>query len=355
MIVVLVILFLVAVTAFFVAAEFSAVAVRTVRIQALAESGSASARRMLPFLKDAAALDRYVAACQIGITLSSLILGAYGQVHLHHFFSELLGNQAAALALVLILLTGFHVVLGELLPKAVALRYPERVVIALTYPMLFCLWLFGWAIRFLNGTGNLALKLLGVPVQGHRHVHSPEELVELVRRGTEAGSLEDEESLLLERAFHFGTRRAHECMTPRIKVVGLDLLQPVEVLLERAAASSYSRLPVYRGSLDHVEGYLHVKDLVGLSGLPERFNSILKLPSSVTVQQASNRCAPVALISFCCWTNMGERPDCSPWKTSSNNWWATSGTNLTLTSRPRARSATVGLPTATLPCAKSSN
>lgn len=282
--VLLVILLLVAVTAFFVAAEFAAVAVRTVRIQALAENGSGSAARIFPILKDPGALDRYVAACQVGITLSSLVLGAYGQVHLHHFFSGVLGDRGLALAVVLILLTGFHVVLGELLPKAVALRFPERVVLSLTYPMLFCLWMFGWAIHFLNGTGNLILRWLGVPLQSHRHVHSPEELAELVRRGNQAGTLEAEESRLLERAFHFGKRCARECMVPRTRIAALDLNEPTDALLRRVADSTFSRLPVYRGGMDHVEGYVHVKDLVGTEKLVVQ--PILTLPASVTVEHA---------------------------------------------------------------------
>jgi putative hemolysin len=251
--VVVVILFLVALTAFYVAAEFAAVAVRTVRIQARAEAGNRTAKVLMPYLKDASALDRYVAACQIGITLSSLILGAYGQTNLTRFFQSVLQSQEwmpghyagpVALASVLLLLTGFHVVLGELLPKAIALRFPEQVALVLTYPMIASLWLYSLAIRFLNGTGTLILKAFGVPVHGHRHVHSPEELMQLVRRGEQSGTLPAEESRLLEKAFHFGERQAREVMVPRTQVVGLDLgAKSAADLLGQVCAAGRSRLP----------------------------------------------------------------------------------------------------------------
>lgn len=296
--VVLVILFLVALTSFYVAAEFAAVAVRTVRIQAMAEAGNRTATALLPYLKDSAALDRYVAACQIGITLSSLILGAYGQTNLTRYFKALFEGQEwipahyaapAALGLVLLLLTGFHVVLGELLPKAIALRYPERVALALTYPMILSLWLYSLAIRFLNGTGTLILKSMGVPVHGHRHVHSPEELAQLVRRGSQSGTLAVEESRLLEQALHFGERQAREVMVPRTQVVGIDLNLDIDALMEQICQARQSRLPAFRGSLDEIQGILHVKDLVGMAP-PLNLEALLKpplsLPYSVTLQAA---------------------------------------------------------------------
>jgi CBS domain containing-hemolysin-like protein len=266
----LIILFLVALTALYVGAEFASVAVRVVRIQALAEEGNATAKKLLPHLKDAHSLDRYVAACQVGITVSSLVLGAYGQkrlaIHFQPFVDRLGGLDAVTTAsitatAVLILMTVFHVVLGELLPKAIALRFPEKIALALTYPMLLSLLVFGWSIKLLNGTGNWILGLFKIPTAGHRHVHSPEELQQLVSHDVNSVDLEAGERQLLTRVFRFGNHVAQNVMVPRMKMVLLNLEAPLEESLKVMEASGHTRFPVVIGDADKVEGYVHLKDV----------------------------------------------------------------------------------------------
>jgi CBS domain containing-hemolysin-like protein len=300
----LIILLLVAMTAFYVAAEFASVAVRVVRIQALAEEGNATAKRLLPHLKDAQCLDRYVAACQVGITISSLILGAYGQkrlaLHFQPFFDRLGGPDAVTSAsitatAVLISMTVFHVVLGELLPKAIALRFPEKIALILTYPMLFSLMIFGWSIRLLNGTGNWILGLFKVPIAGHRHVHSPEELQQLVSHDKASVALEDGERTLLTRVFRFGNHVAANVMIPRMRMVSLDLNASLEASLKIMDASSHTRFPVVIGDADKVEGYIHLKDVTRkladgtLQDLASLMRPAAYAPSSLAVDRLFDR------------------------------------------------------------------
>jgi len=295
--IILLILVLVCLNALYVAAEFASVAVRTIRIQALAEEGNTTAARLLPHLQDAHSLDRYVAACQIGITVSSLVLGSFGQKRLSAplealFLSWGIGDPARVASVtavtVLVLLTAFQVILGELLPKAIALRFPERVALTLTYPMLFSLWLFAYFIRFLNGTGNLILKWMGISSHGHRHVHTPAELMQIVQSGAEQGSLDRQESVLLQKAFRFADTLAREVMVSRSRVVGCDLQQPTSNAIQALLGSRFSRFPAYREDLDHFEGVLHIKDLLGIDP-PESLQSLLRpaltMPASATAEQ----------------------------------------------------------------------
>lgn len=300
----LIILALVALTALYVAAEFASVAVKVVRIQALAEDGNKTAQRLLPHLRDAHCLDRYVAACQVGITISSLVLGAYGQrrlaLHFQPLVDRLGGLDAVTSASLtataaLILMTVFHVVLGELLPKAIALRYPEKIALALTYPMLASLAVFGWSIRLLNGTGNWILSLFRLPTAGHRHVHSPEELQQLVSHDNHSVTLDDTERRMLTRVFRFGDHVAQEIMVPRMKMVTLRLDAPLEESLKVMHSSGHTRFPLLSGDADKVEGYVHLKDVtVALAeGRCEDLRALMRpvhyAPASLSVDRLFER------------------------------------------------------------------
>lgn len=288
-------------TALYVAAEFASVAVRVVRIQALAEEGNATAKKLLPHLKDAHSLDRYVAACQIGITISSLVLGAYGKgqmaIYLKPYLEQVPGVNVDQLTTVVVLigLTIFHVVLGELVPKAVALRYPEKLALALTYPMLLSLALYGWSIKVLNGSGNAILALFRIPAAGHRHVHSPEELERLVSHNTEAVDLDEEDRKLLTRVFRFGDHSAHAVMVPRTKVVGLNLQSDLESNLKTMESSGHTRFPAFDGEADKVEGYIHLKDVTraladgALSDLRSLLRPVTFAPSNLSVDRLFER------------------------------------------------------------------
>jgi putative hemolysin len=266
-IIVLLILF----TALYVAAEFAAVSARRGRLRRLAEDGNMLAARLLPVLEDPRELDRYIAASQVGITLSSLILGAYGQATLAPRIAPLFVQfgpmqpataESTSAAVVLISLTTLAVVLGELVPKSLALQNPTKTALFTVLPMQWSLRLFAWSIWFLNGSGVLLLKLLRVPSTGHRHVHSPEEIALLIAESRDGGLLEPEEQVRLHRALRLGLRTARQLMVPRARLAGIEASTPFDEVLRIVAASPYSRLPVYRESLDTIVGILHIKDVV---------------------------------------------------------------------------------------------
>lgn len=266
----IIILALIGVNALYVAAEFAAVGVRRSRVRRLAEDGNRFAQQILPVVEDGRLLDRYVAACQIGITLSSLVLGAFGQATLppvigpwlRHAGVERIGAESAAAMVVLIGLTSLQVVLGELVPKSLALQFPTRAALATVLPMRWSLRLLAPAINLLNGSGVLLLRLVGARNTGHRHIHSPDELELLIAESRDGGLLEPEEQVRLHRALRLGLRTAGQLMVPRSALAAIDADLPLPDILRTVASSPYTRLPAFRGSIDRVVGVIWTKDVV---------------------------------------------------------------------------------------------
>ena len=265
-----IIVLLIALTGLYVAAEFAAVSARRSRLRRLAEDGDAWAARLLPVLEDPRALDRYIAASQVGITLCSLILGAYGQATLAPRLMPLLGKferlqpatvESASTAIVLIFLTTLAVILGELVPKSLALQNPTRTALFTVLPMQWSIRVFSWSIALLNGSGVLLLRALRLPSTGHRHVHSPEEIALLIAESRDGGLLEPQEQVRLHRALRLGLRSARQLMVPRSRLAAIDAALPFDEVLRVVAVSPYSRLPVFRGSIDNIVGILHTKDV----------------------------------------------------------------------------------------------
>jgi putative hemolysin len=288
---------MVAVTALYVAAEFAAVSVRRSRIRQMAEDGHATAIRLLPILEDAAELDRYIAACQVGITLSSLILGAYGQIAFGPGLSTLLQEQAGldrvaaastAAGIILLVLTVGAMVVGELAPKSLALEFPTQMALYSYWPMRWSLWVLGPFIWFLNGSGTLILRLLGSAHGAHRHVHSPEEIELLIAESHDGGLLEPDELRRLQRALRFSLRTAQQLMTTRDRMQAIDVATPVDQVLAIALDSSQADVPVYSGTLDTVVGFLNTKRLLvrHVEGRPVRSLRELLQPA-LTVDQGT--------------------------------------------------------------------
>jgi putative hemolysin len=266
-----IIVFLILLTALYVAAEFSAVGARRSRLRRLAEDGNLLAARILPVVESPHTLDRYIAASQVGITLSSLILGAYGESRLAPRLAPLIEQiggldadaaLSTAAAIVLLVLTVLAMILGELVPKSLALQDPTRTALVTVLPMQWSLRLFAPSIALLNGSGVLLLKLLGVASTGHRHVHSPEEIELLIAESRDGGLLEPLEQVRLHRALRLGLRTARQLMVPRARLAAVEASTPFEDVLRLVATSPYSRLPVYRGTIEKVIGILHTKDVV---------------------------------------------------------------------------------------------
>jgi putative hemolysin len=268
----LVIVLLILVNALYVAAEFAAVSARRSRIRELARSGHWLARRFEPVVADAVSLDRYVATSQIGITLSSLVLGAYAQVAVAapmatwivaRQWMDPLGAASLAATGVLLVTTMLQVLFGELMPKSAALRQPTAVGLATVLPMQWSIVALRWFIDVLNGSANVVLKAIGISqAEGHRHIHSPEEIELLIAESRDGGLLEPEEQRRLHKALRLGLRTARQLMVPRPDVVTVDRRTPGEVVLDRLMVSPFSRVPVHDGSIDDIVGVLHVRDVV---------------------------------------------------------------------------------------------
>ncbi len=266
-----IIVLMIAFTALYVCAEFAVVSVRRTRLQQYADQGRPLALRLLPIVGDPAAIDRYIAACQVGITLTSLILGAFGQASLALPLIRLLSavtgwgataTSSVATLIVLIVLTAAQMVFGELLPKAIALRFPTEAAMYTFVPLNWSLRLFSVLIALLNGSGLFLLRLLGVKHTGQRQVHSPEEIDFLLRESSAGGVLAPEEVRRLHSALHLGTRTVTQLMVPREQIVAISIDARSDEVLALATESPYTRLPVYRGSLDSIVGILHTKDVL---------------------------------------------------------------------------------------------
>jgi putative hemolysin len=262
---------LILVTALFVAAEFAAVGARRSRLRRLAEDGNTLAERILPVLDNPHALDRYIAASQVGITLSSLILGAYAQASIAPKVAPLiqrLGNiepqtaESTSAIIVLLILTTLAMIIGELVPKSLALQDPTRTIVWTVVPMQWAERIFAWSIDLLNGSGNLLLKLMRVKTTGHRHVHSPDEIELLIAESRDGGLLEPQEQVRLHQALRLGLRTAKQLMVPKERLAAIEAATPIADVRLVVATSPYSRLPVYRRTLDDIIGILHTKDVV---------------------------------------------------------------------------------------------
>ncbi|MCS6845161.1 MAG: hemolysin family protein [Caldilineales bacterium] len=274
LVVLIVVAALLLVNALYVGAEFATLSARRARLAQMADDGHPLARMILPIVQDPAKLDAYIAACQIGITVSSLILGFYAQATLSPvvapWLSRLGGLAPAAAAsfsatVVLLVLTGFQVILGELVPKNIGVQYPERLALLTAPAMRWSMALFRPLIWLFNGSGQLVLRLMGIqPVREHVHTHSPEEIALLVEESGAGGLLADQERRLIENTLWLGETTVRQLMVPRIRVLAAPVDMPCHELFVLLANSPFSRLPLYQGSLDNVVGVVHLKDLLCL-------------------------------------------------------------------------------------------
>ena len=273
---VVVVALMVGLNALYVAGEFAAVSARKTRVAQAAKAGNRLAKAILPILEEPQRLDNYIAASQVGITLSSIVLGIYGQRTVAPRIQPLLVNlplldeQAAAAGvaaiLVLILFTILQVVLGELVPKSLAIQYPERVALITVLPMRWSAdWLLRPLIIILNGSGAFLLRLFGVRHGGgHQHVHSPEEIRLLIQQSYKGGLLDARGQELLNNAFRISDLEVGAVVAPRTQMAAIAIDTPVGETLRFAVDSGHTRIPVYEQDLDHIRGFVHVKDLFRL-------------------------------------------------------------------------------------------
>lgn len=261
---------LVLANAFFVAAEFSLVSVRSTRITELVAQGNQAAKSVQRALQNP---DRVIAATQLGITLASLGLGWIGEPALAGFirpiveffpvrFQEGVSHSVSA-GIAFALITFLHVVVGELAPKSIALQNPEKTSLAIAQPTLWTEVIFKPAIWALNGTGNFLLRLVGVkPASGHGLVHSVEELKMLVTASAQEGVVEAEEREMLHAIFDFGDLLVRQVMVPRTEIIAVEADARLPELISMVNNSNYTKFPVFDDNLDQILGIVHVKDMV---------------------------------------------------------------------------------------------
>jgi CBS domain containing-hemolysin-like protein len=264
------VILLVLANAFMVAAEFALVGARKSRIDALAARGNATARVVQHTISH---LDRYISATQLGITLASLGLGWIGEATLAGLFDQALAafgyelpgvavHSAAAITSAFLVITFLHIVLGELMPKSLALLHPEVVSMWVVRPLRLFAQIMTPFIWLLNGTANGLLKLIGLrPVEEAARVHSPEELRLLVMQTSAHGLLDESDRAMLAGVFDFHFKKARDVMRPRTEIVALQVDASEAEVWEILHRERYSRYPVYGDSLDDILGVLLAKDL----------------------------------------------------------------------------------------------
>lgn len=262
-----IVIVLIALTAFFVAAEFAIVKVRSSRIDYLIAEGNNRATSVKTVITN---LDEYLSACQLGITVTALGIGWFGKPALKQMFDTLFVNlnistQLAdifAVILVFLFITFLHVVVGELAPKTFAIQKAEHVSLFVAKPLIFFYRMAFPFIWLLNGSARIITKLLGLkPPKGHDEVHSEEELRLLVSESYKNGEINQSEYKYVNKIFEFDDRIAKEIMVPRTEMHIISKEMPAEEALQKMSREKYTRYPVVDGDKDHVIGFVNFKDI----------------------------------------------------------------------------------------------
>jgi CBS domain containing-hemolysin-like protein len=250
---------LILLNAFFVGAEYGLVTSRRTRILELEHEGNKRARAVLRITGDP---PRFIAAMQLGVTISSLAIGALGEQVLSRRFEPFMASALAVL-LSLLIVTYLHVVIGELVPKGIALGHPERTALAVSTPVRWFFTLLRPLIWLLQESTELILRGLGLEPPGAEHeAHSEAELRMLLSSSAEQGEIEHEEQEMLYKVFDFADKEVADVMVPRPEVVAISIALPAEEALKAVLESPFTRYPVYRESLDDIVGVLHIRDLI---------------------------------------------------------------------------------------------
>lgn len=258
---------------FFVASEFALVNVRQTKMAQLAKDGNKNAELVCHEIEH---LDRYIAAVQLGITIASIGLGWVGEATLASVLEPLLewlpyvektiAVHSIATGIAFAVVTFLHVVVGELMPKSIALQYPERTALFIANPMKHIAHLFKPFIYLLNGFGNFLLKLIHIPPATSVHsVHTPEEIGMIIDASYNEGILNETEKDMLQNIFKFSDKDAKQVMVPRPDMVAIPMDITFEELEKIILNTQYTRYPVYEEDLDHIAGLLHVKDLYAMT------------------------------------------------------------------------------------------
>ncbi|QIK55892.1 HlyC/CorC family transporter [Dysgonomonas sp. HDW5B] len=254
---------------FFVAAEFAIVKVRSSQLELKAQEGNRFAILSKHIVSH---LDAYLAATQLGITLSSLALGWIGEPVVSKMiitFMELVGINVSpelahgiALPVAFLIITILHIVFGELAPKSLAILRPEQTTLFISYPLQCFYWICRPFIWLLNGFANLILKMFGLHTASEAESYSSDELKYLVDQVRESGNIEDSNYDIIRNAFDFSERTARQVMVPRTQVLAIDVNDYDSETLETVIEDGFSRIPCYEDSIDNIIGIVHLKDIL---------------------------------------------------------------------------------------------
>ena len=298
---ILLILFFVLMNSFFVVAEFAMVKVRKSRIEILASNGSATAKYTYKVVND---LNSYLSACQLGITLASLALGWIGEPTVSKIISPLLvylGLSESTIHSISVfigffIITGLHIVLGELVPKSLAILSSEKFSTATAMPLVFfyratypIMWLF-------NHTTNLILKLMGYSmVEEHEAAHTDDEIKILVEESYKHGLIDKTEYTYVDNIFEFTDKDVKDVMIPRMDMVCVFNEDSYESILETAMKEKYTRYPVCQGNKDNVIGFIHIRDLYeqkisnNIKNIDSFIRNIIFVPESMPINDMLKR------------------------------------------------------------------
>ena len=275
------------VNGFFVAAEFAFVGVRRTRIEALAADGNKGATRLLGILDN---LNAYLSASQLGITFASLVLGALGEPVVEAILGGVIANLPESLrhivsyAIAFAIITTLHIVLGEQAPKLFGLQLAEKVAMATALPMQIFYKTFKPFIHALDWASAKTVRIFGLHANSeHASIYTEDEIRQLIKISEESGHLNKEERRLINKVFEFSETTVKEAMIPRTEIVAVSENCTLEELANQFRQHGYSRLPVYRGSLDDMVGVVHTKDVMAALLRPETFHieQILQKPTYV--------------------------------------------------------------------------
>ncbi len=285
--------------AFFVATEFALVSVRKTRLAQLSKEGNKLAKIALDSINH---LDRSIAAVQLGITIASIGLGWVGEAALVKLIQPLfnflpdsmqaVATHSLAVSIAFALITFMHVVIGELMPKSIAIQHPETTALVVAKPMSFITKIFTPFIFLLNGFGNWLLSLMKIPPAHVGHlVHTVEELDMIIDESHKEGVLNDTEKDILQNVFKFSDIMAKQVMVPRPDVVSIPIDITADELKKLTIENQYTRYPVYEEDLDKVVGILHIKDLYPLiiEGreivLKDILRPVILIPETLTIDK----------------------------------------------------------------------
>ena len=271
------VLFLVFTNGFFVAAEFAIVGVRKSRIETIAAEGNKGAQRLLDILAN---LNQYLSASQLGITIASLGLGALGEPLVEAVLGGVLNNlfpeswrHIVSYIIAFVIITAFHITLGEQAPKLVGLQLAERIAIATALPMQIFYRIFKPFIHALDWASARIVRVFGIYAESeHASIYTEDEIRQLINQSQQSGHLNEEERRLINQVFEFSETTVKEAMIPRTEIVAIPEMCTLPEIAAAFRKSGYSRMPVYRGSLDDIVGVVHSKDLVSFLNRPKTFS-----------------------------------------------------------------------------------